>query len=239
MTPRLTLAILRLLAVRQHLARGRHVLIGDLRDRTKLPLTLRSLLRQDVVQVRLTALEAAVSFRTEALRGAAIRLQLRHVFLLAYGPSKPRRRPVGRPARFRVRHFVTSTPVDSSIDGRDRSALARRDHHDHLPALELRKLLDGAVLFQILLHAPEKLRPELLVGHLSPPEAQSDLRFVAVTQEPDQVTELDLIVALVRAGPELDLLDLRLLLLLACGLGFLVLLEHELAVVHDPAYGGI
>src|SRR5690606_10315526 len=45
--------------------------------------------------------------------------------------------------------------------------------------------------------------------------------------------------ALVRAGPELDLLDLRLLLLLACGLGFLVLLEHELAVVHDPAYGGI
>src|SRR5690606_12818457 len=100
MTPRLTLAILRLLAVRQHLAHGRHVLIGDLRDRTKLPLTLRSLLRQDVVQVRLTALEAAVSFRTEALRGAAIRLQLRHVFLLVYGPSKPRRRPVGRPARY-------------------------------------------------------------------------------------------------------------------------------------------
>src|SRR5690606_1617517 len=87
MTPRLTLAIPRLLAVRQHLADGRHVLVGHLCDRTKLALTLRSLLRQDVVQVRLPALEAAVSLRTEALRGAAIRLQLRHVFLLDLWPE--------------------------------------------------------------------------------------------------------------------------------------------------------
>src|SRR5690606_41477356 len=87
MTPRLTLAIAGLLAVRQHLTDGRHVALGHLRDRAKLPLTLRRLLRQDVVQVRLPALEAAVSFRTEALRGAAIRLQLRHVFLLDLCPD--------------------------------------------------------------------------------------------------------------------------------------------------------
>src|SRR5690606_5602264 len=115
----------------------------------------------------------------------------------------------------------------------------RRDHHDHLPALELRKLLDGAVLFQILLHAPEQLRAELLVGHLPAPKTQRDLRLVAMTEEANQVTELDLVVTLLGAGPKLDLFDLRLLLLLAGGLGLLVLLEHELAVVHDSAYRGI
>src|SRR5690606_31417113 len=136
-----------------------------------------------------------------------------------------------------VRHFVTSTP--RRLAKSSRRPLARRDHHDHLPALELRKLLDGAVLLQILLHAPEQLRAELLVGHLAAPEAQRDLRLVALTQEAHQVAKLDLVISLIRAGPEFDLFDLRLLLLLAGGLSLLVLLEHELAVVHDPAYRGV
>ena len=54
-----------------------------------------------------------------------------------------------------------------------------------------------------------------------------------------QVSQLDLIVAIVGARPELDLLDLGLLLLAARGLSLLALLELELAVIHQPANGRV
>src|SRR5262245_27963101 len=74
--------------------------------------------------------------------------------------------------------------------------------------------------------------------HLAAAKAQCDLRLVALTQEADEVAQLDLIVAFVGPGAELHLLDLDLLQL---QLGFVLLLGLpvlELAVVHDPANRG-
>src|SRR6185295_10575091 len=114
-----------------------------------------------------------------------------------------------------------------------RLTLARADHHDHLPSFHERLLLYRAVLFQVGLHPLQQLHAELLVHHLASPESQRDLGLVAVRQELDEITQLDLIVALFRARSKFHFLDLDLLLLAPCRLSFLVLLEHELAVVHD------
>src|SRR6185295_11238322 len=52
-------------------------------------------------------------------------------------------------------------------------------------------------------------------------------------QEADQITQLDLVIALSRTGTKLHFLDLDLLLLALRRMGLLVGLEEELAVVHD------
>ncbi|MNS97836.1 hypothetical protein D3C72_1321850 [compost metagenome] len=73
--------------------------------------------------------------------------------------------------------------------------------------------------------------------HLATTEPQRDLGLVAVFQEALQVAQLDVVVAIIRTGPELDFLDLDDLLLqlgLVGALGFLVL---ELPVIHDPGDG--
>ena len=89
--------------------------------------------------------------------------------------------------------------------------LLRRQHHHHLPAFQPRKLLDHAVRLEIVPHALQQPHAEFLVRHLAPAEAQRDLRLVAFLEEADQVAQLDLVVAFVGAGPELDFLDLDLL----------------------------
>ena len=115
------------------------------------------------------------------------------------------------------------------------SVFTRRDHHDHLAAFQLRILLDGPVFLEICLDTLEQLQSELLVGHFAAPESQSDLGLVSAGQKPNQIPELDLVVTLLCAGPELNFLDVDLLLLAARRLCLLVLLEHELTVVHDAA----
>ena len=62
-------------------------------------------------------------------------------------------------------------------------------------------------------HPLQQPHAELLVRHLAAAEAQRHLGLVALLEEPDQVAQLDLVVALVGARPELDFLDLDLLLL--------------------------
>ncbi len=57
-------------------------------------------------------------------------------------------------------------------------------------------------------------------------------------QEPDKITQLDLIIPLLRPGPEFYLLDLDLFLLLLGCLLLLVLIEQELAIIHDAANRG-
>ena len=77
------------------------------------------------------------------------------------------------------------------------------------------------------------------MSHLAATEAQRDLGLVALFQEPAQITQLDLVIAFVGAGTELDFLDLDDLLL---ELGFvlpLLLLVLELAVVHQTADRGL
>ena len=66
-------------------------------------------------------------------------------------------------------------------------------------------------------------------------EAKRDLRLVAFAEEPDQVPELDLIVAFVGSGPELHFLHLDLLQLESRLVLLLRLAVLELAEIHDSA----
>jgi hypothetical protein len=63
------------------------------------------------------------------------------------------------------------------------------------------------------LHPLQQAHAEFLVRHFATAEPQRDLGLVALLEELDQVAQLDLVIALVRAGAKLDLLDLDLLLL--------------------------
>src|SRR5215510_5710557 len=118
---------------------------------------------------------------------------------------------------------------------RRRALLLGRQHHHHLPAFQPGELLDHPDRIQILSHPLQQPLAELLVRHLAAAEAQRHFRLVALLQELDQLAELDLVVALVGAGAELDLLDLDLLLLELRLVRLLLLAVAELAVVHQLA----
>ncbi|CFO05466.1 Uncharacterised protein [Bordetella pertussis] len=77
------------------------------------------------------------------------------------------------------------------------------------------------------------------MGHFPATEAQRDLGLVSLFEEAAQVTQLDLVVALVGRRAEFDFLDLDdLLLRPGLGLAFLFLVL-ELTVIHQAANRGI
>src|SRR5690606_2536915 len=104
-----------------------------------------------------------------------------------------------------------------------------------LPAFQARARFDHDVFAEVGLDPGGHLAAELLVAHLAATEADVDLDLVALLQEAAHVAQLDLVVAFVGDGAELDLLDLHLLRLLLRLVGLLLLLEAELAEVHDLA----
>src|ERR1700682_6097384 len=111
----------------------------------------------------------------------------------------------------------------------------RGQQHHHLPSLEPRKLLHDAVRLQVAADTLQQPDAKFLVRHFPPAKAQRDLGFVAFAEESDQIPQLDLVIALVGAGPEFDFLDLDLLELEPClvlALGFAIL---ELTEIHYPA----
>ena len=59
----------------------------------------------------------------------------------------------------------------------------------------------------------EQTHPELLVSHFTPAEPQGDLGFVTFVEEPHEIADLDVVVAVIGSGSELDFLDLDDLLL--------------------------
>src|SRR5690606_41089752 len=83
-------------------------------------------------------------------------------------------------------------------------------------------------------HADQHVPPDLRVGHLPSAEHHGRLDLVALLKEAARVADLELEVVLVDAGPELDFLDLDLVLLLPRLAGLAGLLVLVLAVVHDP-----
>src|SRR5690606_17907877 len=109
------------------------------------------------------------------------------------------------------------------------------DHHDHLPASQARARFDHDVLAEMRLDPRGHLAAEFLVAHLAATETDVDLELVAIFQELAHLAQLDLVVALVGDRAELDLLDLDLLGLLLGLVGLFLLLEPELAEVHDLA----
>jgi hypothetical protein len=81
----------------------------------------------------------------------------------------------------------------------------------------------------------QQAHTELLVRHFAAAKTQRDLCLVAFTQEPDQIAQLDLVVAFIRSGTKFDLFDLDLLQLESRLVLLLGLTVFELTVVHDAA----
>ena len=119
--------------------------------------------------------------------------------------------------------------------GNSRRNRRKLDDHDHLPAFHLGHLFDRAQLFEIVPYPGEKLRAQFLVRHFPTSESQRHFGLVAVFEEFAQLAHLHIVVAFFRARPELDFLDLHLLLLALRRLLLLVLLKHEFAEIHDSA----
>ncbi len=90
---------------------------------------------------------------------------------------------------------------------------------------------------QVLLDALENLQPKLGVGDLATPEHHCEANLVAFLEKPTSVPGLELVVVLLDAGPELDLFDLDVVLLLLGLPGRPGLLVLELPVVHQLDHG--
>ena len=82
------------------------------------------------------------------------------------------------------------------------TAFFRGHHHHQLTSLHFRKLLHDGMRLQFPPDAFEQPYSEFLMRHFAAAKTQRDLGFVAFFQKPDQVPELDLVVALIgaRAG---------------------------------------
>ena len=91
--------------------------------------------------------------------------------------------------------------------------------------------------FEIVADSLQQAHTELLVRHFAAAETQRDLGLVAFAQEPDQIAQLDLVVAFVGSRTEFDFLDLDLLQLESRLVLLLGLPVFELTVVHDAANG--
>src|SRR6516165_9486704 len=111
--------------------------------------------------------------------------------------------------------------------------LFRCKNHDHLLAFHERVLLDHRMRSEVGRNPVEELATDVLVHHLAAAEPQGHLGLIALRQEAGEITQLDLVIRLARAGTKFHFLDLNLLLLALSEVGFLVLLEQELAVIHD------
>src|SRR5690606_12564554 len=196
-------------------------------------------LGEDVTLVGMRTLHRAGTPDAKALGGALLRLHLRHVGLdFSSNALSGVRRPSPELDSTRSACSGALSGAPFMLRARSSFLLARGDDHDHLPAFELGHLLDGGDVVDIVADSLQQAHAEFLVGHLAAPETQRDLRLVALFEEALQVAKLDLVVAFIGAGPELDFLDLDDLLLgLGLGLPFL-LLVLELSIVHQAADGG-
>src|SRR5262245_12518570 len=115
--------------------------------------------------------------------------------------------------------------------------LTRRHDHDHLAAFELGLLLDLRDGREVVAHPVEKFGPQVLVRHLAATEAQGNLDLVALFEEALHGAHLHVVVVVIDHRPELDLLDLDHLLLLARLGRLLLLLIFVFAVIEQLADG--
>ena len=111
----------------------------------------------------------------------------------------------------------------------------RPDDHDHVTAVLLGRGLDEAEFLDVAGEALQQPEPEFGPGLLASPEHDRHLDLVSLPEEPLDVAPLRPVVMRVDLGPELDLLDDRLGLVLAGLPGFERGLVFELAVVHKLA----
>lgn len=113
--------------------------------------------------------------------------------------------------------------------------LVRRQNHYHLATFHLGHLLDQCVILKIRSNPLDLAHTDFLVCHFATAEAQRNLDFVFFLQKARHIAQLDLVIVFVSTWPELDFLDLNLLLLEFLLMLTLLFLVLEFAVVHDSA----
>src|SRR4029077_9596238 len=125
-----------------------------------------------------------------------------------------------------IRKALTAPATGEPSVGRQRPPgallLFRCKYHDHLLALHERVLLDHRMRSEVARNPFKELAPDVLVHHFAAAEPQGHLGLVPLGQEAREITQLDLVIRLSRAGTELHFFDLNLLLLALGGVGFLV-----------------
>lgn len=75
----------------------------------------------------------------------------------------------------------------------------RSDHHDHLAPFHFRHLLDLTDFVEVRAQALKHAHTDFLVSHFAATETQRDFRLVAVVEEANKVTQLDVVVAVISA----------------------------------------
>jgi hypothetical protein len=113
------------------------------------------------------------------------------------------------------------------------------EQHRHVASVEERLLLDLADLLDVLRQPRQQVPPTFRMRRLPTPEHDRHLHLRALVEEALDVSLLGVVVVDPDLGPELDLLDVDLRLVLAGELGLLLLLVPVLAVIHDPRDGRI
>src|SRR5205807_9926314 len=156
-------------------------------------LWLRRLAAQQLLLERLAPQELSALRALEALGGAAVRFQFRH--LVTFARALPRRRRRGR-----------LRPPAAGL------WLARQDRV-HLVAFHPRHRFGDRDVGELLHQALENPPADLGMGHLAAAEENRRLHFVAVLEEALDVLLLELIIVLVHLRTKLDLLDLDHLLM--------------------------
>src|SRR6267378_4353869 len=116
----------------------------------------------------------------------------------------------------------------------DSCVLRWAEHHCHVPPFEERLRLDQADLLDVVGEAHQQVASAIRMLALAAPEHDRDLDLRALVEEPRNVAFLGLVIVDPDLGPELDLLDVDLCLVLAGELRFLLELVPVLPVVHHP-----
>lgn len=111
-----------------------------------------------------------------------------------------------------------------------------RHHHDELSSFHFRKLLNGAVLFEILLDSLQQLDAKLLMRHLAATKPQRHFRLVAGRQKTNQIPQFDFVVTDLRAWTKFHFLEMGLSLLTFTNIYLFLLLKKIFAEIHYPAY---
>src|SRR5688500_5231650 len=196
----------------------RRVLLGHLAGATHLVLRLRRLARQDVPLERGRPHDLSGSGLLEALGGAPVGLEFRHISISLL---------------FDWRHFGSAV-----LHGFLRRALAPgllAQDDVHLVAFLPRHRFGDRLIAEVRDQPLQDAAADLGVRHLAPAEEDRRLDLVAVREEPLDVLLLEVVVVRVDLRPELDLLDLDHPLVFLGLARSLLLLVLVLAEIHDPA----
>src|SRR5690606_31172925 len=137
------------------------------------------------------------------------------VCLIGAGGADGKGRGDGQQALPRPKRKRAPEPRSPNPSRPDGARSAGRQHHNHLAPFRARAGLDLGELVHLVPDLVEQFEPKLLVRHLAAAEPHGDLDLVALAQELLDRAHLHVVVVIIDIGPELDLLDLDDLLLLA------------------------